>query len=47
MRLSKMITKNLQGIFDVQDLFDEQFIDRKGYLSPGKFIMFELKYVIN
>ena len=32
---------------DVQDLFDVQFIDRKGYLSPGRFIMFELKYSIN
>jgi len=46
-RISKMITKRISAVLDVQDLLDERFIDRKGYLSPGRFIMFELKYLIN
>jgi len=45
-RLSKNIGRNIQVIFDVQDLLDEQFIDRKGYLSPGRFVMWEMKYLI-
>lgn len=46
-RISKPVFKSLTASMDVQDLFDVQFIDRKGYLSPGRFIMFELKYSIN
>lgn len=46
-RLSRMIRKNIQLSLDVQDLFDDQFIDRKGYLSPGRFVMLEMKYFIN
>lgn len=46
-RLSKYVMKDLQLIFDVQDLFDERYIDRKGYVTPGRFIMFEIKYFIN
>jgi hypothetical protein len=34
------------AILDVQDLLDEQFIDRKGYKSPGRFIMFEISYLL-
>jgi len=47
LRLSKNVLKNLQLVLDVQDLFNEQYLDRKGYLSPGRFIMFEIKYFIN
>jgi iron complex outermembrane recepter protein len=46
-RLSKYVIKNLQLVLDIQDLLDEQFVDRKGYLSPGRYIMFEVKYFIN
>jgi len=47
LRLSRNLFKNLHASIIVQDLLDEQFIDRKGYLSPGRFIMFEIKYSIN
>ncbi|MCD4682837.1 MAG: TonB-dependent receptor [Bacteroidales bacterium] len=47
LRLSRRIIKNLVATLDIQDLLNEQFIDRKGYLSPGRFFMFELKYLIN
>ncbi|MCD4735437.1 MAG: TonB-dependent receptor [Bacteroidales bacterium] len=43
-RLSRKLFNNLAASLDIQDLLDEQFIDRKGYLSPGRFIMIELKY---
>lgn len=45
-RLSKNFLGNFQAALDIQDLFDVQFIDRKGYLSPGRFIMVELGYRI-
>ncbi len=47
LRLSKYVIKNLQLVLDIQDLLNEQYVDRKGYLSPGRFIMFEVKYFIN
>lgn len=47
LRLSKKVLKNLQLILDIQDVLNEQYVDRKGYLSPGRFIMFEIKYFIN
>lgn len=47
LRLSRSIAKGLRAALDIQDLFDEQYIDRKGYLSPGRFIMFEINYTIN
>jgi len=46
-RLSKYVIKDLQLVLDIQDLLDEQYVDRKGYLSPGRFIMFEIKYFIH
>ena len=45
-RLSRKIVKGLVASLDIQDLLDEQYIDRKGYLSPGRFIMFGIKYSI-
>lgn len=47
LRLSKNVLRNFQLILDIQDLLNEQYIDRKGYVSPGRFIMFEVKYFIN
>ncbi len=46
-RLSRKIVKGLMVSLDIQDLLNEQFIDRKGYLSPGRFIMFEIRYAFN
>jgi len=46
-RFFKNIGPNFQLLLDVQDLLDDQFVDRKGYMSPGRFIMFEVKYFIN
>ncbi|MBN2729002.1 MAG: TonB-dependent receptor [Bacteroidales bacterium] len=36
--------KNLGVAFSVNDLFDVQYIDRKGLLSPGRFMIVKLKY---
>ncbi len=47
LRLWRKIAKNFQVTLDIQDLLDERFIDRKGYLSPGRFITFEVSYFIN
>lgn len=47
LRLSKFVLKKIQLVLDIQDLFDTQYVDRKGYLSPGRFVMFEVKYLIN
>lgn len=38
--------KNFGIALSVNDLFDEEFIDRKGYLSPGRFFMVKLKYTL-
>ena len=47
LKISRQIVKGLLASLDIQDLLDEQFIDRKGYLSPGRFVMFELRYNIH
>jgi iron complex outermembrane recepter protein len=43
LEFSRKIYKNLEAALIVQDLFDRQFVDRKGQLSPGRFFMGELK----
>jgi len=45
-KFAKSITKNLQSTLTIQNLLDDAFVDRKGLLSPGRFIIFELKYRI-
>ncbi len=44
------ISKTLFNMFTIsiiiQDLLDEQFVDRKGQLSPGRFVLGELKFKI-
>ncbi|MCB2221821.1 MAG: TonB-dependent receptor [Bacteroidetes bacterium] len=47
LKISKLFLQHLHISLDIQDLLDEQFIDRKGYLSPGRFLMFEIKYTIH
>lgn len=42
-KLSKKISKNFWTAISVEDLLDNHYIDRKGYLSPGRFILGELK----
>lgn len=46
-RLSRKVFSGFHATIDIQDLLDEQYIDRKGYLSPGRFIMVEIKYSFN
>ncbi len=46
-RVSRPIFKNFRATLDIQDIFDVRFIDRKGYLSPGRFITFEVTFLIN
>ncbi|MCF8369148.1 MAG: TonB-dependent receptor [Bacteroidales bacterium] len=47
MRISKKVHNDFLLSLDIRDLLDEQFIDRKGYLSPGRFIMLNLKYIFS
>jgi iron complex outermembrane recepter protein len=42
-----LITPSVQIILTVQDLFDHVHIDKKGLLSPGRFIVGALRYRIN
>ena len=44
LKLCKTITKNLSANLTIQNLLDDAFIDRKGLLSPGRFILFDVKY---
>lgn len=44
--LSKKIGKHFEAALIVQDIFDKVFIDRKGRLSPGRFILGEFKYTL-
>ncbi len=46
LKLNKPITRNLAATLTIQNLLDDEFIDRKGLLSPGRFILMELKYKI-
>ncbi len=42
-KLSKRISKNIWAAISIEDLLDSHYIDRKGYLSPGRFILGELR----
>ena len=44
--LSRDLGKNFEVSLIVQDLFDKVFIDRKGRLSPGRFVLGELTFKI-
>lgn len=46
LELSKKLFDNFEIQLLVQDLLDEQFIDRKGRLSPGRFILAKARYHI-
>lgn len=43
-KLSKRISKHFWAAITAEDLLDSHYIDRKGYLSPGRFILGELRF---
>lgn len=45
-KFSKVIHKHYKVYLDIQNLFDNAFVDRKGQLSPGRFIMAGFQYKI-
>ena len=44
--LAKTIAKRFTIDLDVQNLLDQPYIDRKGRLSPGRFAMLSIKYML-
>ncbi len=44
LQLSKVIANKLTLTLIIQNLLDNQYIDRKGYLSPGRFITGEVTF---
>ena len=46
-KLTYNFKKYFQVYADVQNIFDEEFVDRKGYPSPGRYILFGLKINYN
>ncbi len=43
-RLSRMLTRKIFFALDIQNIFDNVYIDKKERLSPGRFILVELAY---
>jgi len=46
-RLSKKFLKTFNAYVDIQNIFDVEYIDRKGQVNPGRFIICGIKYNIN
>jgi iron complex outermembrane receptor protein len=46
MKLSKTFKKRYHFYIDVQNILDNQFVDRKGRLSPGRFIIGGFKFIL-
>ncbi|MBN2236674.1 MAG: TonB-dependent receptor [Bacteroidales bacterium] len=44
LRISKTLKKHYKFYVDIQNLFDNAFIDRKGQVSPGRFITAGFQY---
>jgi len=44
LQISKEFAEKFSVSLDVQNLLDNDYIDRKGYLSPGRFITGEIKF---
>ena len=44
LRLSRKFLKNFKLYLDVQNILDQEYIDRKGQLSPGRYIVAGVKY---
>ncbi len=45
-RLAKAFKKHFRIYFDIQNIFNTAFIDRKGQLSPGRFITAGFQYIL-
>jgi len=43
-QFSKEFAKKFYASLNIQNILDNEFIDRKGYLSPGRFITGEIKF---
>ena len=43
-RISRVFYKHYQLAFDAQNLLDNQFVDRKGELAPGRYMTFTFTY---
>ncbi|MBE9467324.1 MAG: TonB-dependent receptor [Bacteroidetes bacterium] len=43
-KFSKILKKQYKIYLDIQNIFDNEFVDRKGLLSPGRFIIGGLQY---
>jgi len=46
LRLSKTFLKSFNAYVDAQNILDVEYIDRKGQVNPGRFIMLGIKYSI-
>lgn len=46
LKLSKTIKKHYKIYLDFQNIFDNEFVDRKGKLSPGRYIIGGFQYII-
>jgi len=44
LQFSKAFGKHFFASLSIQNILDNEYIDRKGYLSPGRFITGEIKY---
>ncbi len=44
LQLSKEFFEKLNVSLNIQNILDNEYIDRKGYLSPGRYIMAEVAY---
>jgi len=43
-QISKEFAKKFKALLTIQNILDDDYIDRKGYLSPGRFITAEIKF---
>lgn len=46
-KMSYTLKKHFQVYVDIQNLFDVEFVDRKGYPSPGRYVLLGLKINYN
>ncbi|MBC8147420.1 MAG: TonB-dependent receptor, partial [Bacteroidetes bacterium] len=44
LQISKEFAKNYYVSLNIQNILDDEYIDRKGYLSPGRFVTGEIKF---
>ena len=45
-KISKTIKDHYNIYLDIQNIFDNEFVDRKGRLSPGRYTTIGFKYII-